>query len=337
MPFRQSSASEASVWRPRVRAHAVLSATLIVCSVASQVRAESALAPETGWDAATLETGRSAALSSASRAIGSSISAILQNPANMAANRVYHVGVFGGIWPEADRQSYGAAIVDSSTSSTRLAGGIAGAFTIQDPDGINRRGSDLRLGIAYPFSPVFRVGLLGRYLAFRQNGDGPLGPSLVSGGLEDEVIARGFGFDAGATIQPNKMFSLSLVGTNLNSPGNGFFPTQVGGGVGFGGDLFSVEGDVMADFTTWDRTSTQTMFGGEVLVSDHFPLRAGYKYDTVPRLHWLSAGVGYVDRSMTLEAAVRRTLSGDGATAIVLTFTYHVESSGIGASADGMY
>jgi hypothetical protein len=247
------------------------------------------------------------------------------------------VGAFASIWPEAKRQSYGAAIVDSSTSSTRLAGGLAAAWTIQDSDGIDRRGSDLRLALAYPFSPMFRIGLCGRYLSFRQNGDGPLGPSLASGGLQDEVVARGFGVDAGATLQPNKLLTLSMVGMNLNSPGNGFEPTMVGGALAIGQNEFTVEGDVVADFTTWGRTTMRGMLGGELLVANSFPLRAGYRYDEGNKWHWLSAGLGYVDRSMALEIGARRSLVKEGATAIVLTFTYHVESSGAGSTSGDMY
>jgi hypothetical protein len=316
---------------PRGSTPLVFSLLSVISAIA---HAESSLPPEVGWDSGMLETGRSAALGGADRAVSSSVGAMLSNPANMVANRAYDIGAFASIWPEAKRQSYGAAVVDSSTSSTSLAGGLAAAWTIQDPDGIDRRGSDLRLALAYPFSPMFRLGISGRYLAFRQDGEGPLGPSLASGGLDGEVIARGFGVDAGVTLQPNKLFSLSLVGTNLNSPGNGFQPTMVGGGVAVGQTEFTVEADAVADFTTWDRTATRGMLGGELLVADKFPLRAGYRYDGGPRWHWLSAGAGYVDQSMSLEFGVRRTINGEGATAIVFTFTYHVESSGAGSSGD---
>ena len=315
---------------------AVLGAMCVV-SRATNARAEVTLPPEVGWDYGAIETGRGAALSGAERAISNSIGALLSNPANMVASRVYHVGALASIWPEAARQTYGAAIVDSSTSSTGLAGGLSAAWTIQDADGLKRRGTDLRMALAFPFSQQFRMGIAAKYLAFRQEGDGPLGPSLVSGGLEDQSIVRNFGVDAGVTLQPQGGFSLSLVGTNLNSPGNGFLPTSVGGGLGLGTDEVSIEGDMVADFTTWDSNSWRAMGGGELLIADHFPLRLGYRYDDGSAMHWLSGGIGYIERSMTLEVGVRRSVGGGDATAIVLSFAYHVESAGLGNSSEGMY
>ncbi|HEY5960775.1 MAG TPA: hypothetical protein VIV60_29675, partial [Polyangiaceae bacterium] len=63
----------------------------------------------------------------------------------------------------------------------------------------------------------------------------------------------------------------------------------------------------------------------------------GYRYDEGPKLQWLSAGAGYTDKSMGLEVGVRRTVSGAGATAIVFSFTYHVESSGVGSTTTDGY
>ncbi len=309
-------------------------APLVLLSPSLVWAAASDLPPEVGWDYGVIQTGRAAALSGADLAQSSSVGAMFSNPANMAASRVYHVGALASIWPEASRQTYAAAVVDSSTSSTSLAGGLAAAWTIQDPDGISRRGSDLRLGLAFPFSQQFRMGMAMRYLAFRQQGEGPLGPSLASGGLDGDSIIRGFGVDAGVTLQPNRNLALSLVGLNLNSPGHGFQPTWVGGGVGFGNDQFTVEGNVISDFTTWDETSMLAMLGGELLVSDTFPLRAGYRYDQGAESHGISGGVGYIDRSVSLELGVRRTVVGPGATAIVLSFSYHVESAGLSESGD---
>ncbi len=309
-----------------------------VCVISSTAwGADPQAKPEIGWDRGRLETGRSAALSGADLAFGSSISALLSNPANMAASRIYHVGAFASLWPEAARQSYGAAVVDSSTSSTGVAGGLAAAWTVQDPEGINRRGSDLRLGIAFPFSRQFRIGASARYLSFRQNGTGPLGTSLASGGLAGEPILRGFGVDAGATLQPSPSLALSLVGFNLNAPGNSLQPMLAGGGVGYGTGVFTLEANAIADFSTWEKTSTLASGGGELLLADRYPLRAGYRYDTGTERHAASVGAGYIDRSMSLEVGLRRTVGHEASTTIVFSFTYHVESAGMATSSGDIY
>lgn len=305
--------------------------------VSRDAQAKSPLDPAIGWDGGRLDTGRSAALSGADAAVSSSMSALFSNPANMAASRIYHVGALASIWPEAARQSYGAAIVDSSTSTTSLTGGVAGAWTQQDSDGIKRRGSDLRLALAFPFSSKFRAGAAAKYVSFRQDGDGPLGSSPVSAGLNGEPIVRDFGIDAGLVLQPVRYFSVGLIGQNLNSPDTSLLPLRVGGGIGGGTDDFTIEADVLADFTTFDRTKVSVMGGGELLVADKFPLRLGYRWDDGTKLQWLSGGAGYVENAMAIELGLRRSVSGPGATAIVFSFTYHVESAGVGQTSSEPY
>ncbi len=100
---------------------------LVTLFVVSPARAEeSDLPPEVGWNYGEIETPRTAAMAGALRAYSNAIDALFINPANMAATRVYHLGVLAQIWPEASRQSYGGGAVDSIVSSTRLAGGIGG-------------------------------------------------------------------------------------------------------------------------------------------------------------------------------------------------------------------
>jgi hypothetical protein len=276
----------------------------------------------------------------AMRAFSNSLEALFVNPANMAASRVYHLGALAQIWPEANRQSYGAAAIDSIVSSARIAGGLGGTWNLQDPDGIERQWTDLRFALAFPFSDEFFLGAGGRHLWLKQNGDdGEIGSSAASGGLHDEQILRGFSFDAGATLKPSEQFAISLVGANLNNPGTGYQPTSVGGGIGFGTDNLTIEGDLLSDFTTWEETTVRAMLGGEFLAADHYPLRLGYRYDQGANSHAVSAGVGYIDRSFAAEIAVRRVVApnDDAATAIVFGFKYHLESSGLTPSAEDTF
>ncbi len=305
---------------------------LTVFAVTCRSAGASDLPPEVGWDYGDVDTGRSAALSGAQRSFSSSYAALLSNPANMASARVYHVGALASIWPEANRQTYGAAIVDSSTSSTRVAGGFAALWTVQDHSGINRLGSDLRLGLALPFSEKFRAGVTGRYLSLRENGNGPLGQSLASGGLSDKSIVRGFGIDVGATLQPNPSLAVSVVGVGLNGASTGFQPTVLGGGFGWTNNGLTLEGDAAADFTTWERTTMRLMAGVEYLLGDHYPIRAGYRWDSGLHNHQASAGVGYISSAFSLDIGARRSFGEFGATAIVFSFAYHVESSGMGSN-----
>jgi hypothetical protein len=289
----------------------------------------STLDPTVGYNYGEIETARIAGTAGAQRALSTSIGALFTNPANLATTRIYHAGAFAQIWPEAQRQSYGVGATDSVGSSSRVAGAAGATYNFQDTDGIDRRWTDLRFAFAYPLSDQFFFGVGGRYLWLSQSGLGPLGQSLASGGLSDQQIVRAFSFDAGATLKPIPELSLSVVGNNLSNPDNGFMPTSVGGGVGYARKVFAIDADVVADFTSWQKTRVRAMTGLDLLLADHYGVRAGYRYDAGAKSHALAFGLGYIDRSFSIDAAYRRVVSGETASAIVFGFTYHLDASGL--------
>lgn len=317
------------------RASSALALATIACGGAcffssTVVRAEpSKLPPEVGYNYDEIETGRVAGKSGADRALGSSVSALFENPANMATSRVYHAAALVQIWPEASRQSYGVGAVDSVGSSSRVAGGIGANWTRQDPDGVDRTATDLRFALAYPLSDKVFVGGGGRFMWLTEGGQGPLKPSLASSGLAGERIVKNFAFDLGLTLKPNENLSLALVGNNLNGADNGFQPLSLGGGIGYSQEKFGLEGDVVGNLATWNKTRMLAMVGAELLLGDHALVRGGYRYDDGAKSHAGSLGLGYIDKAFSADLGVRRVLSGDIATAVVLTFTYHVESTGL--------
>ncbi len=294
------------------------------------VRAEpSKLPPEVGYNYGEVETGSAAAKGGADRALGTSVSALFDNPANMVRSRVYHAAALVQIWPEASRQSYGVGAVDSVGSSSRVAGGIGANWTRQDPDGVDRTATDLRFALAYPLSDKLFVGAGGRFLWLSENGQGPLKPSLASSGLDGERIVKNFTVDLGLALRASDNLSFALVGNNLNGADNGFQPLSLGGGIGYVKDNVGLEGDVVADLATWNQTRVRAMLGGEILFGEHAIVRAGYRYDDGRKNHAGSLGLGYIDKAFSADLGVRRVVSGDNATAVVLTFTYHVESTGL--------
>lgn len=296
----------------------------------TQARAEaSTLDPTIGYNYGEIETARTMGTGGAKRALSNSVSALFMNPANIAAELLYHIGAFAQIWPEARRQSYGIAAVDSISSSSKVAGSMGATYNFQDTDGIDRHWTDIRGAIAFPFSDKFLFGVGGRYLSLWENGAGPLGDSLASAGLPDEQIVRQFSFDAGLTVRPTPDFSISVVGSNLSNPGHGYMPLTAGGGIGFGRKQFAIELDVVADFETWGETTVRAMSGLEVLLGTNVALRGGYRYDQGAESHAVSLGAAYIDRSFMLDLGARRTVAGDTATAVVIGFTYHLDTTGM--------
>ena len=169
------------------------------------------------------------------------------------------------------------------------------------------------MALAFPLADQIAIGLAGRYLRLSQSvANGPFGNSLVSDGTRDDAVFNKFTFDAGVTIKPITGLYLGVVGHNLTNPGSSFAPTTLAGGVGFMKEnLFAVEANGLADFTTWKGTRGRFMTGGEVVLVDHVPLRAGYRYDAGTQTHAVSGGLGFKDKKWAVEAGVRRDVAGD--------------------------
>ena len=92
-------------------------------------RIPSSTSPEQGYDLGEIQSPRALAFGGAQVALGTSTTALFLNPANLPLARVYHFEALAAVSPEAQRQSYGGAVVDSSTSS--LAGGLTGTWNLQ--------------------------------------------------------------------------------------------------------------------------------------------------------------------------------------------------------------
>ncbi|HEU4539393.1 MAG TPA: hypothetical protein VFS00_34980 [Polyangiaceae bacterium] len=286
----------------------------------------SKLPPEVGWNYGEIETARAAAMGGAARAMATGPTALFFNPANLAASRDYRIEGIGQIWPEAKRQSYGAAIADARINPS-LAGGVAANYTWQDNDGLRRKALDLRLGLAMPVSDKLFLGVSGHYVRVLQEGLGPLGPSYASGGRPDEPLVNQPTFDAGVSVRPSSVFALGLVGTSLTFPGHSFLPTTFGGGFGFGVmEALTIEGNALVDFTTYESSKWRASAGAELVAAEHFPLRLGYRFDEGQQSHALSGGVGYSDRQFGVSVSARRTLAGDASTTVVLGLEFLLDT-----------
>lgn len=322
------------------RAGALSAAGALLMASAAGPAAADELPPQLAYSYGENETPRAAAFGGALRALGNGTSAVFLNPSAMVETRVYHLqGLFQGS-PEAGRHAYGGVVVDSVTGKLAGALSFVGGFVDMD-GGIERSYLDARAGLAYPLTDRIFAGLTGRYAKITQDGtlrEGGLGDSPVSGGLREwengKLVGRHsfvdtFTFDAGLTVKATDSLHIAVVGQNLTYPDHGLLPTTVGGGVGFGTADFSIEVDGLADFNSYRDTTFRFMAGGEYLVADHFPLRAGYRFDQGADQHALSLGLAYVGTQFSVEGTVRRALASGGPTTFVVGLAYHLESSGL--------
>lgn len=294
----------------------------------------SSTSPEQGWDMGDVLTPRALAMGGSQAAFGTSTNAIYNNPANMPFSRVYHFEGMATFSPEARRQSYGGAVVDSTTS--RLAGGIGGQWVQLDPDGIKRRAIDLRLALAFPFSEKVAIGLVGRYLRGEQAiSQGPFGRSRISDGTPDGATVNGFSFDAGLTVAPIREVRLAVVGRNLSNPGTAYQPTNILFGGGYGNESFTIEANGQIDFTTYASAQLRAMIGAEYFLLNRVPLRLGYRYDNALKVHALSAGVGYVDTRFSVEFGLRRDIVADNPSTVMGLSARFFFDGGAGGVKDG--
>lgn len=299
--------------------------------------APSSTSVEQGYELGEVQHPRSVALAGAQQVWGGSTTALFVNPANLPLYRVYHIEGLAAFSPEARRQSYGGAVVDSSTS--RLAGGFGGTWSQMDPDGIRRQWTDLRLSLAYPLGDRFHLGVTGRYLRMNQGATrGPFGASLASDGTSSDPIVNEFTFDAGLAVALAERLRLAVSGRNLTAPGHGIMPLGVAGGLGWSNHTITIEANSLVDFTTFGSARMRMMVGGELLLADRFPLRAGYRYDAGMKTHAVGAGAGYVDRRFSIELGGRRDVVADHpSTMIAVSLRFFIDSgatTGGGDSSD---
>ena len=249
-------------------------------------------------------------MAGAQNATGTSTTALFLNPANLPYTHVYHFEGLASYSPEARRTNFGGAIADSSTS--KLSGAFGGTWSQIDADGARRAWTDLRAAIAYPLGDQISIGIAGRYLRASQGvANGPFGPSFVSDGTRGDSVLSQFTFDAGVTITPVPGLFFGVVGHNLTNSGNSLLPTTLAGGIGYTREVFTIEGNALADFTTWKGTRGRFMLGGEFLLLSHVPLRAGYRYDAGQQTHAASFGLGYIDKKWSVELSGRRDVAGE--------------------------
>jgi hypothetical protein len=292
--------------------------------------------PEAAYDIGEIPSGRTVGMGGALTALGVSTPALFLNPANMPFARVYHLEALGAVTPEAGRTVAGAAIVDSALNKFRLAGGVGGAWSQMDPSGTRRTWTDVRMALALPFGDSFSIGATGRWLRVEQAvSSGPFGQSFVSDGTPTGPILNTVTVDLGATLALGDALRVGVVGHSLTAPATALAPTTGVLGIGYGTKDLAIEADGMADFTTYSRVAGRAMVGGEVFVGEHYPIRAGWRYDGGMHVHAASLGFGYVESTWSAEIAVRRDLLADhGSTLVVLSLRYFYDAGGSGSPAD---
>jgi hypothetical protein len=285
--------------------------------------------PEQAYDQGEVPNPRALGMGGALNALGVSTAGLFLNPANMALARVYHLEALAAYSPEAKRQTYGLAIVDSVLNSAHIAGGLGGTWSEFDPSGIHRTWIDLRAGVALPLGDHLSLGGTLRWLRVNQDlGVGPFRASDASDGTNGPLF-NALTFDAGATVSLLDGLRIAVVGHNLTNPGTALAPITGAAGVGYFTPTFAIEGDGSLDFTTWGSARGRLMAGAELFAADRYALRAGWRYDAGTKINAPSVGFGYIDPHWSIEIGARRDLLSEHAeTLFSLSFRYFYDAAG---------
>ncbi|MDP9150554.1 MAG: hypothetical protein M3O36_11525 [Myxococcota bacterium] len=292
--------------------------------------------PELAYDLGEIPSARAVAMGGALNALGVSTTALYLNPANMALARVYHIESLSAFSPEAKRQTYGLAIVDSVLNAGRVAGGLGGSWSEMDPSGTHRSWTDVRAALALPLGSYLAVGATGRWLRVDQSvGAGPFGHSFASDGTTDGPLFNALTFDVGATVSLGDALRIGVAGHNLTNPGTALAPTLGAAGLAYGSHELSIEADGLLDFTTYGSVRGRLMAGAEAFLADRYALRAGWRFDGGARVHTVSLGLGYIEPRWSVEIAVRHDLLSDhGSTFAVLSLRYFYDATNSSTAAD---
>ena len=303
---------------PASPAHAWLGAALFfgVVSFAGEAQAQTAAPVPVADD---YDTARGMAMGLGARASAASTSALSYNPANLALGHAYHIETAVGYSPQPGRFGFGGSLVDSFSSPVALATQYRYILG-NGRDG--QSGMDGRVGLAYAFSDAFSIGVAGRYISFQREGrqDGDVrGP-----------YAEGVNIDAAIRVTPLPNFHIAAIGQNFIDYGTPLVPRLVGGSMSYTIDnMVTLAIDGFADLSTFHDAAgnlrPEILLGaaGEVFTGE-VPIRVGYFYDSGRAIHYITAGVGFVQQEYGIDFAWRQQIVGDDDTNLILTFRYFV-------------
>lgn len=268
----------------------------------------------------TLETAYGLGMGAGVRAGATAISALAYNTSNMAAVSTYHVEAFSQIIPGSKSNggtywTIGSSVTDSTTSKKIAMGtSFRGVFS-----GANRRysGWDWRSGIGIQAIPQLAIGIgfrWGRLNSERYEGQ-RTGPSF-----------DGITLDTSITVTPIPWLKLSGLGYNLIKTHSSLAPQMAGGSVALTPvESFTVGGDILFDFTTFQKNEMIAGAGISYIAAEMVPLRFGYRRDQGRNLNQITAAAGFNKGKIGAEMALRQDIGGRKETYLLIQMRFVVQ------------
>ncbi len=263
----------------------------------------------------TYFTTRGIGMGLGGRAGATGISALAYNAANLTLLPLYHIDTTVTYLAGQNAWSTGAAIADSTTGNYAAGASFRGVYGNGDHDYTGFVG---RLAIGMNLGERIALGTSARY--FRLNAD-----RQTESGQDIGEEARGFTMDGSVRITAHEKVTIAGFANNFIDRGTPLAPVQFGGGVAVQlHQRFQIAVDGIADLSSFDQTTG--LFGGgtRLLFGENVPMWAGYIYDTGRDLHTLTFGLGFVERTLSADVALRQDLGSDRESLLLFSFRYHV-------------
>jgi len=248
------------------------------------------------------------------RAQGSGATALFLNPAGMALIRQYAIEGNYQYRPDDSAHMAAGSIVDSIT--TDVAAGAYVHYLTSSPElggeTLDKSGIEGGLGLAYPISQGFMLGVKGKYLNADQE---------ASASGDDAVDISEFSFDAGAILRFGGL-ALGVTGNSLNAE----LPEwrkQLGLAAGYAfGTTLVLEFDALLDFDKneslgrADEVAPRYSGGIELFLGGSYALRGGAIHDRAEDSTWVAFGGGIFNPGSGLEIGVRQQVDGGSETLV---------------------
>jgi hypothetical protein len=263
------------------------------------------LAPQRAFAVDGFVGTRSLGMGETLRGAATSGTGPLLNPSGMSLTQSYNVEADYAFARTGDNHYLHASIVDS-TSGYKLAGGLYYTYHSDDVS-FPGHGHEVGLALSLPFGEHLSIGATGKYL--RLSGD------ESSSGQN----SSGFSYDLGITLRTGNVFSLGVVGYNLNEVNIRVAREALGYGAAISPTdflLIAVDGVTnLSGFGEQFQYSRQTRFsaGAELFLEKKAALRVGGGYDGVTQNGFFTVGLSAVSEAGALDFGLRQDVFQGGA------------------------
>mgnify|MGYP001583392738 FL=1 len=238
----------------------------------------------------------------------------------MAAVPLYHIEAFSQLIPGSKSNggtywTIGSSVTDSTTAKKFALGtSFRGVF---GGEGRRYRGWDWRSGIGVQPIPQLGIGLGFRWAQIRSD---------IEDGQRVGPTFDGITLDASMTVTPIPWLRLAGLGYNLIKTYSALAPQMAGGSVSLAPvEAFSLGGDVLVDFTTFEKNELIAGAGISYVAAELVPIRFGYRHDGGRNLNQLTAAIGFNKNKIGTEVALRQDIGGRKETYLLIMFRYAVE------------